>query len=118
VRDTRANLLLQGPFDATEQVVMALRPFLLGPVETVQTGSPIALPAAGTVRSLIVCGIEQLSAGDQERLLDWMNAAPEPVQVITTTPASMMPLLESGGFLESLYYRLNIIYLTLDGGAP
>jgi hypothetical protein len=118
VRDTRANLLLQGPPDATQQVLMALRPLLPGPVETVHVRDPLGLPAIGAVRSLIVCGIETLSPDDQQRLLDWMNAAPDPVQVITTTPASMMPMLESGGFLESLYYRLNIIYLALDAATP
>lgn len=46
----------------------------------------------------------QISGG----LLDWLSDAVA-VKVISTATASLLPRIERGAFLDSLYYRLNTI---------
>src|SRR5207249_3576500 len=37
------------------------------------------------------------------------------VQLVTTTPKALLPFVVRGAFLETLYYRLNVVYLVISG---
>ena len=49
-----------------------------------------------------------------QRLLDWLGAGVA-VKVISTATAPLLPRIERGVFLDSLYYRLNTICVFMIG---
>jgi DNA-binding NtrC family response regulator len=55
-----------------------------------------------------------LALDDQQRLLDWLQECDGRARVISTTSATLLPLMESGAFLHALYYRLNTVCLVHD----
>jgi DNA-binding NtrC family response regulator len=66
------------------------------------------------VGALILHGVDALVHADQRRLLDWLGDALA-VKVISTAPAPLLPRIERGAFLDSLYYRLNTICILMMG---
>jgi transcriptional regulator of acetoin/glycerol metabolism len=52
-----------------------------------------------------------LSHDDQLHLLDWLEHAVARTQVISTTSGPLLPLVQTGGFIETLFYRLNTVCL-------
>jgi hypothetical protein len=105
----RVNLLLIGPEQSVGQLLDTLHPELIVPVVNWRLGTPLTLPAAGLVGTLILRDLQRMSAHEQRRLLDWLPAAVRHVQVVSTVPAPLLPLLQTGAFLDALYYRLNTV---------
>jgi transcriptional regulator of acetoin/glycerol metabolism len=54
-----------------------------------------------------------LSSTEQSALLDWLDRDRRGTQVISTSPQSLVPLVEQGRFSDVLYYRLNLVYIEL-----
>ena len=108
---TGSNAFLQGPQRALRAAVTALEPCLRSPQYTA-SGRRWSLPpdAAGT---LFLEHVEECSTEQQQALVDWLDAAVRPVQVITMTERPLFDLVERGALLSSLYYRLNTIHLIL-----
>ena len=106
----RPNLLFVGDETVTAEMLGTLWPVLQEPV-WMTMGAPLSLPSAppGT---LIVQEATRLAAEDQLRLLRWLSDHAG-VQVITTTPNPLVPLVPRGAFLEALYYLLNEVYIPL-----
>ena len=50
-----------------------------------------------------------LPADDQLRLLDWLERAEGRTQVVSTSSTPLLPLVHSGRFIDTLYYRLNTV---------
>jgi hypothetical protein len=111
---SRANAVVVGTAEAALGVWTAVWPSLHKPIHWVDAGR-LALPRrpAGT---LILQGAGGLSACDQRQLLEWLDGDGHAARILTTTDRPLFPLVESGSFLEALYYRLNVILLVL--GAP
>ena len=47
-------------------------------------------------------------------LLDWLEAAAGRMQVVSTTPATLLPHVQAGAFIEQLYYRLNTVCVDMS----
>ncbi|MGB7219477.1 MAG: PA2169 family four-helix-bundle protein [Vicinamibacterales bacterium] len=113
----RPNLLLVGDRAVTRKLLRALFPALQEPVWATTGASltlPVSLPA-----TLIVQDATGLAHVDQVRLLQWLSGQQPGVQLVTTTPKSLLPFVLRGTFLETLYYRLNVVCLELSAvGAP
>jgi transcriptional regulator of acetoin/glycerol metabolism len=71
---------------------------------------PLALPATkhGT---LLLRHAAALSLAQQVRLYDWLSTGCANLQVISLTTLPLWELVEDKGFVEGLYYRLNVIRL-------
>lgn len=108
----RVNLLLIGPDSAIDNVLGTVTADARQPVVSWQPGKPFVLPNPhpGTV---IVRGVDTLVQDDQRRLLEWLERAAGVTQVISTSSAPLLPSVEAGAFMQTLYYRLNTIYLDL-----
>jgi sigma-54-interacting transcriptional regulator len=107
IRTSRANMLVSGPGEATRAFMVAVTPHLHQPV---QDGSACdALPIAPTDGTLILRDVDALDREQQQRLLRWL-AEPQNglTQVISLTSTRLYGLVQTGTFLEQLYYRLNV----------
>lgn len=79
-----------------------------------QGGSLQLPPPASRPPTVIVHDVDVLTPADQRRLLDWLDAANERTQVVSTSPVPLLPLVEACTFNDTLYYRLNTIYIDLS----
>lgn len=111
VHTARVNLLLMGPDDVTRNVVDALGPYLREPVITAHPGEPLALAPMGQVGTMILYDVGAFGLADQRLLLEWLAATAGGTQVVSITSRSLVPLIEAGAFLDTLYYRLNVVCL-------
>jgi hypothetical protein len=109
---SRANAIVVGTEEAALGVWTVVWPSLQKPIHWVEAGR-LFLPRrpAGT---LILQGADALSACDQQQLLEWLEGDARATRILTTTNRPLFPLVESGNFLEGLYYRLNVILLVLE----
>jgi transcriptional regulator of aromatic amino acid metabolism len=55
-----------------------------------------------------------LALEDQHRLMAWLERGDRP-RVISTSRVSLLPIVQAGMFIESLYYRLNTLCIDLTG---
>ena len=111
----RPNVLLTGASCATSQMARALIPALRKPVSWCD-GRCLSLPSTPP-RTLIVHHAADLSAVDQQQLLDWLSDVGTSAQIVTTASPALFLGVQCGTFLEALYYRLNVLCLTDPAGS-
>ncbi len=111
----RASVLLEGPRDATRAAIALLTPHMTAPILSMRVADPSEMPT-GELGGVILEDVGELSAEDQERLLGWLDAARPFTQVIATTASPLFHHVSRGSFAAALYYRLNVILVTV--GTP
>jgi hypothetical protein len=112
----RANLLAMGSDEVLVRFLDSLLPHLRQPVHRWTPGQCLRLPPPGVLGTLIIEDAGALPPDDQRRLFDWLTVTPGNTQIVSTTAVGLLPLVETGAFSASLYYRLNII--CIDVMAP
>jgi Sigma-54 interaction domain len=105
---SRHTMLLEGAEATTEIVLRLLARYLREPVTWKRRGAPLGLPA-GECGTLVLQNIAALDVHDQVRLRLWLDAPTHSTQVVSTTPYSLLHLVDSGLFDAGLYYRLNVV---------
>jgi hypothetical protein len=65
---------------------------------------------------LLIGDVSTLTIPQQIDFYDWMDRFSESVQVVSVTSVPLWPMVESGRFLEGLFYRLNVVSLTAGPG--
>jgi hypothetical protein len=113
---TRANLLMIGPADVTAMLLETVRPQLEEPVVTLRGGEPLGLPP-GRPGTLIVNNLWLLTPAEQTELNEALGEKLSGTQVISTSATRLIPMLQEGRFLDTLYYRLNTVYVDV-GDSP
>jgi hypothetical protein len=108
---SRANVLLEGPARAIDRAVTVLSPHLRPPIQTCPRWTPQTAACEGT---LILRDVETLSAHEQQNLLLWLDDAGARIQVISVSSTPLFQRVLEGGFLDVLYYRLNVLYIPAD----
>ena len=108
---SRANVLLEGPDRAIERAVSVLSPHLRSPIQMCPHWAPQEVAREGT---LILRDLETLSAQEQQNLLFWLDDAGEQIQVISLSTTPLFRRVLEGDFLDTLYYRLNVLYIPAD----
>lgn len=111
------NVLLAGTPIALSAALAVLQFSVRQPVVTWWAAGPLALPSLPTSGTLILREVDMLAREDQERLLDWLERVWGKVQVVSTTRLPLFQLVERGDFLDTLYYRLNLLFFLTDHGA-
>jgi hypothetical protein len=111
----RLNVLVAGNADMVRLVLQTQMPTLMKPVVRWSPGEPFVLPAVERTGTLILHEVGALSLHDQLQLLEWSAGAMRRTQVISTTSTPLLPRVCARGFIDALYYRLNTIYLDLNG---
>ena len=106
----RCNALLVGPEDATERLLMLLRPYLREPVVWVGAQhAPLELPTE--CGALVLQNVSAWGTHDQATIVRWLET--HRTQLISTSTQSLFPLIARGLFDEALYYRLNVMLLSV-----
>jgi hypothetical protein len=110
ISSAHQNLLLVGPTAATRAIVQALAPHFRQPVYCCSplVDAVLPEPVEGT---LIVSGVDALRRPQQARMFEWLNRAQTQVQVVCTSVEPVFCIVQAGGFLADLYYRLNVVLL-------
>ena len=108
-RGGTASLLLVGPDAVVEAILDALRPHFRQPIEVWSPGSGLVLSPDLNTRTLILRDVAAMPRDDQHRLCDWLDVAGGRTRVVSTTREPLFPLLEAGTFVQTLYYRLNVL---------
>ena len=110
----RPNILLVGDRLSGDAELRDLQTLYRDPVIVWHCGRlPLALPSLELANTLILHDVASLSIGEQQMLSDWLSGESRRPQVVSTSREALYPLVTSGGFLASLYYRLNVIYVDL-----
>ena len=73
------------------------------------------LPSAG-YRTVLLYDVSQLTLLQQIALSDWLAFGRGRSRVISVSQASLFERVESGRFLEGLYYRLNTLTIRASRG--
>ena len=113
-RMTRANVLLVGPERQVERIVSVHLPEAnAGLVIRCQDGLP-RLPPASSQGVMLLRDVDFLTPQEQRRLLEWLDAPGNRIQVVSTAATHPLLLVAAGAFNEALYYRLNTVYIDLS----
>lgn len=107
----RLPVLLTGPGSTTDDWLRDMQPRLALPVVEVECDADVKTTGLDYAGTVVLHDVEHLGAADQQRLLQWLEEAPQRPQVISTSSRALYPLVCAGRFSESLYYRLNSVYL-------
>jgi hypothetical protein len=113
VRTAWANVLLKGIDSVTDGILDTLRPDLCVPVATWRPGERPWLPPVARCGTMILHDVGALTLEEQYRLMVWLQETAGGTRVVSTTSAPLLPLVEVGAFLDTLYYRLNTIYMEI-----
>jgi hypothetical protein len=107
------NVLVTGPRDATNAFVTAVTASLRQPLRRIGCDRFPALPAsAGLPGTIVLDDVEALAPADQERLMQWLDETHAVgSQMIALTTVPLYRRVQSGAFLDTLYYRLNVVHL-------
>jgi hypothetical protein len=105
----RVNLLLMGADGVIHDALSRLRSELHEPIRTWTAPDPLELPSPLQSGTLILHGVDALAPPDQHRLVKWLEMSAGRTQVISTTNSRLLTLVDCGTFLDTLYYRLNVV---------
>jgi sigma54-dependent transcription regulator len=115
VRTAQANVLLAGGDELVWPVLQALLGHEQQPITSWSSGQPLALPSLEQRGTLVLHEIGTLGLLEQIQLLEWSERAMGNTRVISTTSAPLLPRVRAGGFIDTLYYRLNTVYVDVTG---
>jgi len=105
----RVNLLLIAPDGVVRYVLESLLLDLKEPMTRWSPGEPLNLPDPDRAGTLVLNHVYALPPADQLRLIEWMEIAEGRTQVVSATPAPLLPRVHAGEFIDILYYRLNTV---------
>jgi hypothetical protein len=109
VEQHRVNLLLMGQQEIVQPMVDALSARFHQPVGTWSPGERLVLPPAERTGTMVLNDVGALGLQDQIQLLEWLSTASGRTQVVSTAPSPLLPRVQSGKFIDTLYYRLNTV---------
>jgi Sigma-54 interaction domain len=111
----RVNLILIAPEGVVRYVLESDLLDLRAPTVEWSPGEPLDLRPCDRIGTLILHDVGNLPLRDQLDLLEWLERVDGRVQVIGTSPTPLMPRMNSGEFIDTLYYRLNTVCVDVTG---
>jgi hypothetical protein len=105
------NVLVVGSGAATADLLPDVLATCRQPVHEVRSAGDGPWPDAGT---LVFHDIAALGEDEQHLLHEWLDHHSALTQVVSIARTPVTPLLESGTFSETLFYRLNVVTLNAD----
>lgn len=103
------NLLVIGADGVVQNILKLLSPALNEPIATWHTGERLPLPPSQRAGTVILDDVGTLELADQHRLLEWLEEGAGRTRLVSTATTPLFPLVETGAFSDTLYYRLNMV---------
>jgi transcriptional regulator of acetoin/glycerol metabolism len=114
-RTTQTNVLVVGPNLLIKNVLQLVALDARRDAAVQCQGGRLQLPPVSPQPTmLVVHDVDALTAAEQRTLLDWLEAASTRTQVVSTASVPLLPLVQAHAFNDTLYYRLNTIYVDLS----
>ena len=111
----RVNLLLVAPDGVVRYVLESLLLNLREPIARWTPGRPLDLPPHGLIGTMVLHEVGSLQPHEQLELLEWLEQADGRTQVVSTSPTPLLPRVQCGAFIDTLYYRLNTVCVDVTG---
>ena len=105
----RVNLLLVAPEGVVRYVLESLLLNLREPIVHWSPGDRLDLSAVDRASTIILHDVGSLSPHQQLDLLEWLERADGHAQVVSTSATPLLPRVQCGAFIDTLYYRLNTV---------
>lgn len=115
---SRIHVLVTGPTFVTRAFVDELRMRLPAPVVDLTCNEPLALDGLDGAGTVVLHDVDRLAVADQRHVEEWLDTVTGRTQVVSTSSQPLLPLIATGNFLDTLYYRLNTVYTDLHGVQP
>ena len=112
-RGAHPAALLIGSASSATAALVRLRPNLRLPLVHWWPWA-VGEPPQTTTGTLVMWDVDSLSERQQAQLLTWLESRVANVQVISISERPLFPLVQRKAFLDSLYYRLNVVCLELS----
>ena len=112
----RVNLLLMGTNEVVQRLMADLDERMHQPVAKWSPGEQFVLPSAEETGTMVLNDVGSLQIQEQIQLLEWLTSANGRTQVVSTAPTLLLPRVKSGAFIDTLYYRLNMVCLDATQG--
>lgn len=106
----KVSLLIVGTGRRTRDIVRRLWP--IGSQTAWRPGSVLRLPDRAD-STVVLHDADRLGVNDQRRLLGWLEAHPGTAHVVATAARPLLGNVETGAFMASLYYRINVLAVDL-----
>ena len=110
---TKPNALLIGPAADVKAAISGLLPYLRAPVVVHCHPRAMAECTWPPTGALVGWDVDTLDRTQQEQLLAWMDSHAADLQVISVGEAPVFPLVLRKEFIDTLYYRLNMVCLNV-----
>jgi hypothetical protein len=105
------NLLLSGMDDIVQHILETILSDLETPIASWYPGDRLVLPPVPRAGTMILHEIGAMNREDQLRLLAWSELASGKIRIVSTASTPLMPLVNAGTFNDTLYYRLNTVFV-------
>jgi hypothetical protein len=112
-RGAHPAALLIGSASGATAALVHLRPNLRPPLVHWWPWA-VGEPPQTTTGTLVMWDVDSLSERQQAQLLTWLESRAANMQVISISERPLFPLVQRKEFLDSLYYRLNVVCLELS----
>jgi len=114
-RITKANLLLVGHERLVSNALSLLVPDPTADgVIGCEGGRLMLPPPSERIATLVVRDVDALTADEQQSLLEWLDSSKIRTRVVSTASEPLLPLVATRAFNDTLYYRLNTVYIDLS----
>jgi hypothetical protein len=110
------NLLVIHRDSVASEILNLLIQEMDPPITNWRPGQCLVLPPETAPGTVVLHDVGALARDDQYRLLAWLEKAAGRAHVISTTAEMLLPRVQSGTFLDTLYYRLNTVCVDGVGG--
>ncbi len=111
----RVNLLLIAPDAVVRFVLESLLLNLREPIARWASGQPLVLPPPGLINTMVLHDVGRLQPHEQLNLLAWLERTDGRAQVVSTSATPLLPRVQCGAFIDTLYYRLNTVCVDVTG---
>jgi len=114
ITEAKPNVLICGEPMFIDSFLGLLAGHCASPLRRISQSGALAVLSGIEDGTVVLDNAEQYKESEQRAVLDWLAKTGAAIQLITTTGKPLFDLVEQGQFLDSLFYRINTIYLELS----
>jgi hypothetical protein len=114
IMKAKPNVLICGEPMFIDSFLELLAGHCASPIRRISHSGALGVLSAIEDGTVVLENADQYKESEQQAVLDWLANTGPAIQLITTTGKPLFELVEQGQFLDSLFYRINTMYLELS----